>query len=184
MSRTVKVGLWCLSLMLATVVIPPGRAQEQKEKEKETAAAPLPAQITSGKKVFISNAPGDIDSAYSGGASRPYDQFYAAMKSWGRYELVGAPADADLVFEISFISPLGTTEVTNGSGASNKIPQIRLVVVDPKTHVPLWWFSEPIGGALRQATRDKNYDEAMTLIVNDVKKMAGQPAAANSGSSK
>ena len=31
-----------------------------------------------------------------------YNEFYAAMKSWGRYELVSSPADADMVFEIRF----------------------------------------------------------------------------------
>ena len=38
--------------------------------------------------------------SYSGGPDRAYNEFYAAMKTWGRYELVAAPRDADLVFEI------------------------------------------------------------------------------------
>ena len=47
-----------------------------------------------------------------GGSNEPYNRFYAAMKSWGRYELVASPADADWVFEIRFTAPLvdsGTT---------------------------------------------------------------------------
>ena len=35
-------------------------------------------------------------------ATAPYNRFSAAMKSWGRYELVASPAEAGLVFEIRF----------------------------------------------------------------------------------
>jgi hypothetical protein len=180
MSRIVRIGIWCVSLLLGSVVVPGVNAQGQKE----LFLAPVPPQITSGKKVFLSNAPGEIDSSFSGGAYRAYDQFYAAMKSWGRFELVGAPGDADLVFEISFRTPTGDVSVSNGGGGSFKYPQLRLVVLDPKTHVPLWWFNEQIGGALRQGSRDKNFDDAMAVLVNDVRNVAGKPAPAGSGNSK
>jgi hypothetical protein len=180
MSRTVKIGMWCAVLVLASAVDPAVRAQDQKE----LLPAPLPAQITTGRKVFISNAPGETDSGYSGGRYRPYDQFYAAMKSLGRYELVADPADADLVFEIRFSSPVGVVNVSNGGGGSGRSPQLRLVILDPKTHVTLWWFAEQIGGAARQATRDKNFDQALSALVNDVRNAAGQPAAAPSGAQK
>jgi hypothetical protein len=71
---------------------------------KPAPPAPIPAQILTAKKVFIANGGGDesrYDTAwFSGGPDRAYNQFYAAMKTWGRYELVAAPGDADLVFEI------------------------------------------------------------------------------------
>ena len=57
--------------------------------------------------MFISNAGGEsfegvIDqTVFNGGPDRPYNQFYAAMKAWGRYEVLSSPPDADLVFEIS-----------------------------------------------------------------------------------
>ena len=37
----------------------------------------------------------------------PYNEFYEHMKSWGKYQLVQAPADADLVFEIRFVTFTG-----------------------------------------------------------------------------
>src|ERR1035441_8663261 len=64
-------------------------------------AAPIPSQILTAKKVFISNAGGEYDAGiWSGGRERSYNEFYAAMKSWGRYELVSSPGDADLVFQV------------------------------------------------------------------------------------
>jgi hypothetical protein len=169
--RSVKIGMWCVALVLASAAVPAVRAQDQKA----ALPAPVPAQIISGRKVFLSNAPGEIDSGYSGGPYRAYDQFYAAMKSWGRYELVAAPADADLVFEIRFSSEIGAVSVSNGVGGSGKSRQLRVVILDPKTHVPLWWFNEQVGSAFRQASRDKNFDEAMAALVNEVRNVAGQP---------
>ena len=68
--------------------------------------APVPSPIAAAKKVFISNAPGTNLPAYFGGPDRAYNEFYAAMKGWGHYELVAAPSDADLILEISFNSSL------------------------------------------------------------------------------
>src|SRR5262249_58085013 len=82
-----------------------GVCQAQKTtKTDETQKAPIPAQILSAKKVFIANAGGDesrFDApGYTGGPDRFYNEFYAGAKSWGRYELVSTPAEADLIFEI------------------------------------------------------------------------------------
>ena len=90
---------------------------------------------------------------------RPYNQFYAAMKDWGRCELVSSPSDADLVLEISWVL----------SDTGLRLPvlgQLRLVVIDPKTHVTLWNFTEYVRGAVLLGNRDKDFDHAMTTIVN------------------
>ena len=79
------------------------------EQAKPAPAAPIPAQILAAKKVFLANAGGDQtlpdDGQFSGGVERSYNQFYAAIKTWGRYEIVGAPGDADLLLEIRFTVP-------------------------------------------------------------------------------
>jgi hypothetical protein len=73
-------------------------------------AAPIPAQIITPEKVFISN--GGVHSVAlaafkrAGDTKEPHNRFYADMKSWGRWEIVASPADADLVFEIPFTAPL------------------------------------------------------------------------------
>jgi hypothetical protein len=60
---------------------------------KPVESTPIPTQISSAKKVFIANARGNQpfhnESMFNGGPERAYDEFYASMKAWGRYELVG-----------------------------------------------------------------------------------------------
>ena len=73
------------------------------------------------------------------------------MKSWGRYELVASPADADLVFELRFTAPIadfGKTAIYE--------PQLGLSIFDTKTHFVLWTLTEPVQGAFRKATWEKN----------------------------
>ncbi len=68
----------CVALAIAWVTVPGLRAQNQKE----LLPAPLPAQIFTGRKVFVSNAGGDTLD-YSGGPDRAYNQIYAALRAWG-----------------------------------------------------------------------------------------------------
>ncbi|HKW34355.1 MAG TPA: hypothetical protein VJN92_15190 [Candidatus Acidoferrum sp.] len=178
-------------LKLAVILgVSAGLAPACEARAQQTALpAPLPAQITSGKKVFVSNAGGDSNGLYSGEPRRLYDQFYAALKSWGRYELVGNPAQADLVFEIGFTNPFVGENVSGGHGVSVSShsvndPQFRLVIFDPGTRVILWVFTEHIAPALLQGNRDKNFDQALSFLVNDLRNVAGQPVAVVSNDSK
>lgn len=136
-------------------------------------AAPLPAQIVNAKKAFISNAgeqrnlEGDL--RFTGGPDRAYNQFYAAMKDWGRYELVSTPADADLVLQIHAADLTGSYD------------ELRLTLLDPKSNVTLWTFSEHAAKAGSQKARDVSFDRAMSLISDDLKKLAvGSTTAAES----
>src|ERR1035438_1463137 len=51
------------------------------------------------------------------------------MKSWGRYELVAAPADADLVFELRFAAPLTDC---GDKMAANYARQLDLAILDAR----------------------------------------------------
>ena len=184
MPKTMKrfVGV---ALAIAWMAVPASRAQDKKE----VLPAPLPRQIFTAHKVFVSNAGGDTLGDYSGGSDRAYNQFYGALKGWGRYELVAAPGDAELVFEISFAMPIVGENVSGGNGTTVssspvKDPQFRLAIVDLKTQVLLWTFTEHVQPALLQMNRDKNFDHAMAALVNDVRNVAGQPGPAAGGASK
>lgn len=165
------ITLRTLSVSVAILALIPILAAQ-----KSKGVAPVPTQIGAAQKVFISNAGGESfetvieQTVFNGGPDRPYDQFYAAMTGWGRYVLVSSPADADLVFEISW-------SLTDTGLKLPVLGQLRLVVIDPKTHVTLWNFTEYVRGALRLGNRDKNFDQAMNTIVNRMKKMVGAPAA-------
>ncbi len=156
------------------------------QQSKSVPAAPVPAQILAAKKVFVANAGGeqvwDYDSQFSGGPERSYNQFYAALKSWGRYELVGAPADADLLFEIQFICPAAVAagnQVSDSLAGRRYDPQLRLVIREPKTDALLWALTERAQWAILQGNRDKNFDQAMAKIVSDVQGLSGSSDNAN-----
>jgi hypothetical protein len=133
----------------------------------ELAQAPLPTQLLAAKKVFLSNGPGE-GLVPRGEAEAAYNLSYAGMKSWGAYELVGAPADADLVFEFRY-------SLLVGGGISQ---YFRLVILDPKTHVVLWSLGEAVEPANMASTARKNFARAITELVNDVKRLVGAPVAA------
>jgi hypothetical protein len=128
--------------------------------------------------VFIANAPGENLPSFLRGPDRIYNEFYAAMKSWGRYELVLAPAAADLIFEISFTSSITQVTGTSTTGCSSSSEAaLRLVIVDPKAHVPLWWLEQNVQEALREKTQDKYFDQATANLLESLKKLVGSSTA-------
>jgi hypothetical protein len=158
------------------------------QKRTPAAPAPIPAQILAAKKVFIANAGWDepyfTNTPITGGPTRAYDEFYAAIKSLGRYELVTAPADADLLFEIRF-DIFTTPAVRTGHsdslfGPSPYDASFRLEVRDPKTNALLWAIVEHVDQAIRQGNRDKDFDQALTRLTGDVQVLtAPQPSDAS-----
>jgi hypothetical protein len=105
-----------------------------------------------------------------------YDDFYTAMKTWGRFELVNTPSDADVVVQISFSIALGGGCVIKGDtvGAGYD-PQLRLLISDPKTNIALWGKIEHLPIALLKSNRDKNLNEAMKTFIDDLKALTTAP---------
>jgi hypothetical protein len=129
-------------------------------------AAPIPVQVLTAKKVFISNIGNDhYLSVWSGGSDRLYNTFYAALKSCGHYEIVAAPADSDLVLEVKVVP-------------SSVVWQLKLELLDPKTRIVLWAQYEPLKITASQKTRDKDFDDSINKLVGDLKALTAQPAAA------
>ena len=148
--------LWIIST-IALLGAPIVAAQEPAD----PSPAPIPSQILAAQKVFISNAQNDSIA----GAIAPniaYDEFYAAMRSWGRYELTDTPASADLVFQVGFV------------GSQAGFP-VHLTIIDPKTHTTLWPITEYVQAWARGSTGRKNFDKAMAALVADLKQLASQP---------
>jgi hypothetical protein len=168
--KTIKALAFCLSLALLGLI-----ETVSAQQSKETSPAPVPALIAAAQKVFISNAGGASlqtvidETVFNGGPDRPYNQFYSAMKSWGRYEVVSSPTEADLVFEISWA-------LTDTGLRLPVLGQLRLGVIDPKTHITLWNLTEYVRGALLLGNRDKNFDQAMNTVVARLKALTAPPA--------
>jgi hypothetical protein len=182
MARSMRLSVTrVLAISLASV----SAVLAQSAKPVPSAPAPVPARILAAKKAFIANAGGDerstTDPLYNGGPDRAYNGFYSALKSWGRYELVSDPADADLVMEIQFQIE---RPVLKGDTltSSDYDPEFRLTIRDPKTNVLLWGFTEHAQWALLQGNRDRNFDSALAKIVGDVQALGADATAAGNNS--
>jgi hypothetical protein len=169
--KTIRLQAVCVTLVMLGLAPVLGA-----EQYKGPAAAPVPPQIAAARSIFIANAGGESldtvtdQTVFHGGPDRPYNELYAAMQAWGHYQIVSSPAAADLIFQISW----------NLRDTGLKLPvlgELRLVVIDPKTNVTLWSLTEYVRGAVLLGNRDKNFDSAMTAIVNRMKAL-GVPAAA------
>jgi hypothetical protein len=132
--------------------------------------APVPVLLLSAKKIFISNAGADsglFPHPFSGDPDRAYNQFYANVESWGRYQVVATPREADLVFELQLTAPNGPANANKQKGASDPLPMFRLVIYDRPTHYILWALTESIEPAALQKTHDHNFDEALATLMLD-----------------
>jgi hypothetical protein len=142
--------------------------------------APVPPALLSAKTVFISNAGADsglFPHPFSGDPDRPYNEFFANIQAWSRYQIVTDPSEADLVFELRLIAPYGPSNPNKQNGAADPLPMFRLVILDRKTHYVLWALTESIEFAFLQKTHDHNFDEALSAISMDLKRLTSAPAS-------
>jgi hypothetical protein len=172
MLKITKPTFFSAALIIAILATPALPAQQPKD------AAPILAQITAAKKVFISNAGQDDLGGFGAEPDRTYNQFYSAVKSWGQYQLVTTPGDADLVFEISFgVQAVGANVVKGDTVGTGYAPSFRLLIVDPKAHFTLWAFTQHINWAKLSSNRDKDFDQGMADLMSGLKKLTGEPAS-------
>lgn len=158
-------------LVVATIFVQPLPGQESKAPGPGAVPAPVPPQIASAQRVFISNSGTECrpfgQAIISGRPDRVYNEFYAGIKAWGRYTLVNAPGESDLVMEIHFQCPVYVEEKIV------KIdPQFRLILLDPKTHIQLWAIIEHFNEAIFQGNRDKDFTAAIGSLLAQLKDVA------------
>jgi hypothetical protein len=148
-------------------------------------AGAVPSALRTAGKIFISNCGSDsglFPSPFSGDPNRPYIEFYEGLKATGQFDVVGDPANADLVLELRLVAPSGPTNPNKQYGASDPLPMFRLTIYDRKTHYILWTLTESIDMALLQKTHDRNFDSALNAIVQDFMDVTGKaPAPPPSG---
>jgi hypothetical protein len=199
--------LWraVVATLLASVMALPTALSAQKIKPAGP-AIPVPAQVIAARKVFILNAGGESlgDGAtlgwqrISGGPDRAYNEFYADMKRWGRYELLPSPSGAELILEIQYTRPPLEVQVSDPDCTFNDTkcatstiyyyPQFELIIRDPATQTVLGTLSQTAAvedhsfasrrdrrGELPPPYRGQNISEAISELVHDLASMVGQP---------
>jgi len=143
---------------------------------KDVPPAPLPSVIVNAKKVFLTNG---------GGSDLAYDAFYAAIKQWGKYEIVGSPDEADLIVELSYHVEHGGTHVwssTNSYNGATQVhsaqivdPQVALTIYDPKSKNSLWSATDHRRLARREKNREKETINSAERLVDELKNRVNIP---------
>jgi len=108
------------------------------------------ARVTAAKTIFLSNAGGNnyFNSEIPGGPSVSYNQLYASLQQWGYFQLVDAPARADLIFQIhgTELAPnLAPTPDGQHIIAQQHQPRLVLTILDPSNLAPIDTITAPAG---------------------------------------
>ncbi len=175
MKNAFRRGARHMVLAMALVSLPAWARQTKRP------PAPVPAEIAWAKSAFISNAGGLCDPydpvSFGGGPNRAYREFYADAEKWGRYHLASSPANADLDFVIRFscrAAPYRSETTTFESKPFEA--QLRLTILDIRTHVLLWSITEPVSTAVLESNRSKNFDYAMGRLMTHLRAIATKSA--------
>jgi len=171
---------WQRAILCFVLQVPILFALAQAQQPKEIPAAPVPSQILAAKRLFISNAGGEGADPRALGfldvdLNRPYNQFYAAIKNSGKYELVSTPVDADLILEIRFTHSL----IVEDMYRPRYTPVLKLRILDTKTGALLWAFTEGVrtpGGPHYKEKRESAFDQALNALFDDFTKLASPRA--------
>lgn len=159
-----------LLLLSASIVF----AQDQSG----SVSAPIPAELLSARKIFVSNAGADsglFPHPFSGDPNRGYNELFAGLHALARFELVSSPARADLVLELRLMAPCGPNSPNKQNGAADPLPMFRLVVYDRPSHYILWTFTSTVEVALKQQTHDRNFDDAIANLVANFQGLTRAP---------
>ncbi len=131
-----------------------------------------PTQITSAKKIFLANAGAQTGFPYD--SSVTYQQFSESLQSWGRYTLVGTPAEADLVFELRSAAPVGgVIREGDGVAATYRLPELQLTIIDPHTQTHLWVLSEPVYNRLNRKDKTDWFTVSVLNLTTKLKQLSG-----------
>ncbi len=133
--------------------------------------APVPSQLQTAKTAFLSAGGAPVLGNKANLVNNlDYQVMYKALTDDRRYRLVATPAEADLSMEVSIFYVPGQF-----SSAS-----LRLTIRDAKSQALLWIIDEPVDGAYRQKTFEKNLDKACEKVIIDLKALGNsippQPA--------
>ena len=135
----------------------------------QTPSAPIPAQLATAKSVFLANA--GSTPLNNQLAVTSYNNIYQGLTAQNRYRLTSAPADADLILEVSVVGALPGVW-------TNQTQCVQLVIRDARSQSLLWSTSEAIAIAFKAATFEKNFADADAKLVTDLVALTAGSAVA------
>jgi hypothetical protein len=154
---------------LVLVAVLAAAAKDKKDLQK----APLPSELLTAKKVFLSKGVGATAFTVKGGFDLAFDAFYSGMKDWGRYTITDKPEDADLIMQVSYnVESQGTEVQGNANGISTRIifdGNLSLVVYNSQKRTELWTTSVAPGVARLKKNQEKEMIKAGEALVKSLK---------------
>ena len=133
------------------------------------ASAPIPSQLTTASKVFLSNAGEETNEL----TERAYTQIFNGLTQGQHYQLVSSPASADLIFELHYIAQLGQINVANGITSHTPfVIRIRLVILDRATHATLWAVTEFLDQDAHKHDFNLELADTVNLVLADIQALA------------
>jgi hypothetical protein len=158
--------------MACAIIFPTAAAEIQTAQHAPPPQAPVPTQIASAHKIFLVNDGADANFPLT--AEGCYDEIYAALRTWGHFELVSSPTEADL----REIAPVTAVTGDRDGVYSIASPAFQLSIKDPKSNVTLWTITSPVQLAGRRKARAHWLNIALTNVVSRVKVLSNQPLSA------
>jgi hypothetical protein len=137
---------------------------------------PIPPQIATARKVFLTNA--GADHNFPVDENTAYNDVLIALQNWGHYQFVSSPQDAELIFSLKDAAPITGVAGDANSTYSVSSPAFILTIVDAHTNTPLWTVTSPVvsyGSGKKEA---RWFTLSVNNLVTRVKVLAGQPVTA------
>lgn len=149
--------------------------------------APLPSQVVTAKKVFIAKGMGATARTVEGGFDIAFDAFYSEIKKWGRYDVVGSPDEAELVFEVTYTVENGGTHVWSSTNTYNGTTQVHsaqlinaqltVVLLDARSKTELWSSAVVPGKAFLKSNQEKEMAKAGEKLASNVEQRVDSSTA-------
>ena len=143
---------------------------------QEAKPAISPSQrLAAAKTVYVKNG---------GGNEMPFNIISSGIEGWGKWIPADSPESADIVIEItSYVNDVGSTKELDEKGNEKPKPgvvNIKMVVSDARTHLPLWTANERPKGAFKQKAVEENIAESSEKLLQRLHDRVEPPAPAES----
>lgn len=147
-------------------------------KPKVVPKSPLPEVVQTAKTAFITNG---------GGTPLAFDEFYADIKKWGRFQLAPSPSQADIVIELKYVIEDKGQHTGSAYNAYTKQttvysydvtdPQLILNIYEPKTGALLWSTTDHRRLARREKNQEKETINSADRLIEELKeRIAASPS--------
>lgn len=143
----VSVAL-AIVLTQTAVAMPASNGAETTQAPQAAPPPPAPSDVLNAKKIFVGN---------EGASAEIYTRFVAELNAWGRYTVVGSPAQADVIFEL-------------------REDPLSVVMIEPSSKVVL----TTVSASYVPPQRDQDTEETLAAenLISAIKQLVGTPLTA------